>query len=594
MKTWLSYILMAVLGCAFATSCITDDDVEGMCKEGSYVSLSRVVIPSDDEKNEQITVVSVRVLIFDGTSQNIISNKLISGDNITGTYNTDYEAYIIKLNQTAIEAYAGNHYVYAVLNENAFGANLGLDAVTTMSGLNGIITNTTVAYNTIVAVPEGEEPPFLMYTYDRVNIPSGRTAANPFVIDMTGLDAGDYAFSMRRSMAKVVLESVIGGKTPDGTVLATDKLIETSAIHILDMELVNVPNRITWSDDESYTKTPYTGGYLYPASGTEGFDLGVSTNGSNTARGYYEREWLGSIKVSGTLGFTRTDELGNVWKLSSGGQGVNAYTITPSYVWNETDAKDPKNHELNAGNFAAFFVTTLDDPNNFIPGPLVPGEWVPTAININPAVWNLTGLDNTAYYIPENITENNQTAIRITASIATPIAELSEEEVNKILQEMDDKNFDGGFVGDSDGDGVMDYLDLHEDKQLWLKVLFDTAVPTQNPNGTNTWGILYSGIKYYFNGTAMVEGKDGYWAKITENEVPEKVVTITIPLNNNDGNGGGLTDHNIYRGHEYRVKLYVNKTNDAWSKSAGAATRTIQVGDEELTITGKVVATPMK
>lgn len=587
MKTWLSYMLLAVLCCTFATSCVTDDDVEGMCKGSSYVSLSRVVIPSDD-KSERITVESVRVLIFDGTSQRIISNKLISGDNIKGTYNTTYKAYIIDLNHTAIEAYAGNHYVYAVLNENAFGASLGLENVTTKGGLDDIITNTEVEYNTIVTVSAGEEPPFLMCTYDYVNIPSGSTAANPFVLDMTGLDAGDYAFSMRRSMAKVVLESVIGGKNPDGTELPNDKLIETSAIHILDMELVNVPNRITWSDDKSHTKAPYSGGYLYPASGTEGFDLGISTSGSNTANGYYERVWPGSITVSGDVSFSRTDALATLWKQQEN-SGGNSYDIVPAYIFSYDYASNRDNYDLNMGNFADFYFNEYIANGNYIPGPYVPEEWSLNDIRITPAVWTLN-MANNVYYIPENITTNEslKTAIRIKASIATPTAYFTNEEINAIIDlAIKNNDYNGGII--DDGGGIIKV----DDKKALASFLITEGKEIPDPNGSGLYGIGYEGLKSIFKATTNVTNKTGYYAKITENEVPEKVVTITIPLNNNDGEGTGADDHNIYRGHEYRVKLYVTKSDPAWSKSASPASRTINIGGEELTITGKVVATPM-
>ena len=56
----------------------------------------------------------------------------------------------------------------------------------------------------------------------------------------------------------------------------------------------------------------------------------------------------------------------------------------------------------------------------------------------------------------------------------------------------------------------------------------------------------------------------------------------------------GATNYNIYRGHEYRVKLYVTKSRDEWGRSANPASRTINIGGEELTITGKVTASPIK
>ena len=591
MKSWFKYILMAVLYGAFTTSCAPEDDLVSALYDKSYVTLSRVVIPLDNNDNtkEHITVESVRVLIFDGISGNIISNTLVSGENnISGSYDASHNAYIISLNNTAIAAYAGSHDVYVVLNENAFGANLGLGSVTTKTGMDDI-KNQPVPYNTIMAVPAGNEPLFLMCTYDRVNIPSGSTATNPFVINMTGLDNGDYAFSMRRSMAKIVLESVSGGKNPDGTVLGNNALIQTSAIHILDMELINIPNRITWNDDKSHTKTPYTGDYLYPASGTNGFDLGVSPNGSNTAKGYYERVWPGNITVSGDVTFSRTDALATLWKQQEN-SGGNSYALTPAYIFSYSYASNSDNYDLNLGNFANFYFNDYIANGNYVPGNYVPEEWTLNDVQITPAVWSLN-MENNAYYIPENITTNEslKTAIRIKASIATPTAYFTNEEINDIIDlAIKNNDYNGGIV--DDGGGIIKV----DNKKALASFLITEGKEIADPNGSGLYGIGYEGLKSIFRATTNVTHKKGYYAKITENEVPAKVVTITIPLTNNDGKGGGLDDHNIYRGHEYRVKLYVTKSRDEWGRSANPASRTINIGGEELTITGKVTASPIK
>lgn len=624
---------MAVLYGAFTTSCAPEDDLVSALHEKSYVTLSRVVIPLDNNDNtkEHITVESVRVLIFDGISGNIISNTLVSGENnISGSYDASHNAYIISLNNTAIAAYAGNHDVYVVLNENAFGANLGLGSVTTKKGMNDI-KNQPVPYNTIMAVPAGNEPPFLMCTYDKVNIPSGSTATNPFVIDMTGLDAGDYAFSMRRSMAKIVLESVWGGVKPDGnnTILGTgisfdptattdqtgngdivqiDKdgnmtggntdLAATSEVFVTKVELWNVPNSYSWAQDKD--QTVYTGNYLDPLDISSGFALDGN---------YFERNWLGDITTSGTVNFTRTDSMPAIYKYAMNGK---AYGINEVYPYN-TIEKNPDDftssgpYDLNSGNFITWIQDVYGDKNNYQEGEVVPNN-LNLQSKLNPAVWTLKG--NCAYYIPENI-GNKNTTLRVYFSIGSIMANISDEELDKIVQDAikkSDVTIEGGESGT---------VNFNESKNAVMEVirgmggyvenkseLGDGLLPNGNPvaiEDDQKYGIYYTGVKTIWSNKEPID--------VTEREGEFYVDTtnnfyIDVLLNNDDEKGFddaeddenvGSKDHNIYRGYEYRVKLYVTRSNEKWPyRNAGAASRTINIGGEELTITGKVTASPIK
>lgn len=671
MKSWFKYILMAVLYGAFTTSCAPEDDLVSALYDKSYVTLSRVVIPLDNNDNtkEHITVESVRVLIFDGISGNIISNTLVSGENnISGSYDASHNAYIISLNNTAIAAYAGSHDVYVVLNENAFGANLGLGSVTTKTGMDNI-KNQPVPYNTIMAVPAGNEPPFLMCTYDRVNIPSGSTATNPFVIDMTGLDAGDYAFSMRRSMAKIVLESVIGGVKPDGTIVGTttkwngkvsedqisgdtdnQDLIATSAVHILGVELINVPNQFYWNHDGSdpTTQSPYNVTYHTDA-------IPIATSDFNLTEKYFDREWPGDITASGVVPFTRVDALYSIWKTDDN-KGSKPYVIiseadalndpatyynwlitdhpvypaitdnkaqTISYaeynktaynydkytideegiihLWNtsgvEMDLPNNSSYLLNSGNFTTWFKENFgNSTGNFEPGTPVAGTPSVTA-KINPAVWVLDFNQN-SYYIPENIPQDEEsyTKLRITASIAIPTAILDEKKVNDAINKQDTG---GTLIQD---EGTLDMSDTNIQKYMFAK-------GTMTPYTADTQGarygyhaLKYSGLNRVYTGEVQVDEGKGQYDAITG--MTAKKVVIEVPLTNDtyENKNGDVnnwkedtdTDHNIYRGHEYRVKLYVTKSNDEWRRSANPASRTINIGGEELTITGKVTASPIK
>ena len=658
MKSWFKYILMAVLYGAFTTSCAPEDDLVSALYDKSYVTLSRVVIPLDNNDNtkEHITVESVRVLIFDGISGNIISNTLVSGDNnISGSYDASHNAYIISLNNTSIAAYAGNHDVYAVLNENAFEANLGLGSVKTKTGMDDI-KNQPVPYNTIMAVPTNQEPPFLMCTYDKVNIPSGSTAANPFVIDMTGLDAGDYAFSMRRSMAKIVLESVIGGVRPDGTIVGTttkwngnvnvdqipddtdnQDLIATSAVHILGVELINVPNQFYWNHDGSdpTTQSPYNVTYHTDA-------IPIATSDFNLTEKYFEREWPGIINGTGEVEFTRTDAMYSMWKIQKN-SGSNAYAVydpkdieaNPDkyYYWGisggsipmpstgikcdipysdamktasnfshytidengiihlfdtsgrEFDAPNNSMYTLNKGNFIKFFQENYGNMSgNFVPGRPIAGA-MKTTPYIDPSVWSLK-FNNVSYYIPENITNNsdNYTKLRITASVAIPTVKLDPDEVNKAINAQGGS---GELVGE---EGMIDMTDENIINYLYAK---GEMLP--HPTKEGYYALAYAGLKRMYKGTVTVSNAEGRYEKMSGFDA--QVVTFEIPLNNDEIEGGTDVNqnHNIYRGHEYRVKLYVTRSNENWpSRNAGADSRTINIGGEELTITGKVTASPIK
>ena len=116
-----------------------------------------------------------------------------------------------------------------------------------------------------------------------------------------------------------------------------------------------------------------------------------------------------------------------------------------------------------------------------------------------------------------------------------------------------------------------------------------------HPTKEGYYALAYAGLKRMYKGTVTVSNAEGRYEKMSGFDA--QVVTFEIPLNNDEIEGGTDVNqnHNIYRGHEYRVKLYVTRSNENWpSRNAGADSRTINIGGEELTITGKVTASPIK
>ena len=214
------------------------------------------------------------------------------------------------------------------------------------------------------------------------------------------------------------------------------------------------------------------------------------------------------------------------------------------------------------------------------------------AVVIDPAVWELQ-FDNAAYYIPENITANttNQTKLRIKLSIATPSAYFTQAEIQGLIDQFIEEN--PGYVGDLVQDeGSIALTKANIDKFLWVKGNF---VP--NAKDPNAYAIQYGGLKREFKGETDVTNKAGsYQAIIGTNVTP---YIIEVPLNNTVA-----TDHNIYRGHEYRVKLYVTKKSSAnWTPVAEAnrsvtyhelPAMTTRGGESDLCIAAEVIATPVE
>ena len=589
---------MCLLATFILCSCNLTDETAIKDENKTFSTLTRSTFTVQD--GETLTVDAVRVLVFDANG-NKVSNTTFDVDDANVSYSKDENNNtIISFDNVKFETRMGSNIIYVVLNENAFGANLttALNAVTNVDQMEAIRTK-GIAFSEVIAVPEGNELPFLMCAYDTVNVTSGSESA-PSAIDMTGLTSDSYAFNMRRSMAKVVIESIEGGVDMNGNPITDQTLLtETSAIHILDVELINVPNTFYWNDDEiegtsnQFEAKTYNGDYLYPRG--NGFDLGVSSDGSNTDQGYYERVWNGEITVSGSITFTRTDMLETLYKTAENSGNNGAYGLTPNYVFTYDYASNPANHFLNMGGFADFYFNTYITGGNYVPGPYTPKEWNLSSIQIQPSTWTLS-LDKQAYYIPENITtdKNNQTAIRIRASIATPTAYITDEEINKIIDEaIKNNNYNGGIVGEGNVIKV-------GDKKALSAFLGSKGQAVPDPNGSGMYAIAYYGVQSIFEATTSVTNQSGFYAKIVEGEAT-RYLDIVLPLYN--GNTG---DANVYRGHEYKVKLRINKSPDAedsaWTSAEANRSvtyhelpaMTTRGGESDLCIAAEVIATPVE
>lgn len=617
--------LTALLGVFSACNTVLDDPLPA--SGNHFLTLSRVVINATDNI-EYVDIETARVLIFDANG-NCVTNQLFG---IQGEYDNNNKAYILNFGNAKIDARYGTNHVYVVLNEETGGLTTSLETEgLTKAQMDGIRSG-KIPYTELIPVEKDEngkdkELPFVMCVYDQVNVTERVQALN-----LTGFgDRGTpvYGYGMRRTMAKMVLESIIGGVSPDGTIVGTNEkwngdletdqtvndiviidqngnmsggntaLASTSEVFVTKVELLNVPNVYSWAQDknDSQDQTVYGGGYLTAQDISAGFT--PNTN-------YLSRSWPGNIKANGTIDFSRTDHFPVFWKQEAN-QGTNSYDLQEAYAFaSEPDPKS-KDAEFNSGNFIPW-VTALYAGDRIIEGEIVPEfESMELESSLNPAVWTLDG-NETAYYIPENIVsdEAKSTMLRVYFSIGVVTAEIDPDIIKAII----DKSLADEKVPIIKEDGTIIEI---TGKDVSYVISQAKAIKNSSPrdgyiggiayDGNEItaekdweWGICYDGINAIWHGKDVaITDQDGYYFINTAD--PTRTLYIDVPLNNDTNQGidntTGADDHNIYRGHEYRVKLYVTKSDPAWSKSASPASRTINIGGEELTITGKVVAKPM-
>lgn len=658
----MRYILrasMAMMALLFLSCVNTEDPTQGATVRLKLTGGIAVNQPADDatravSESESLTVNSMRVLIFNNGA--LVSNNLFTSDYYTIDGTGDNWIVSMKDNDEAyVEARYGANDVYVVLNEAAGGLTASLNAVPDKTAMEALRTG-KVAYTDLIAVDDdNDEPGFLMCVYDEVNIDTTKTK-----LDMTGIGTSTYGFPMRRTMAKVVLESVVGGVGTNNIIVGTSTywngnastdqipddtsntdLIATSAVHILGLDLVNVPTHYYWQQDE-YPSTNH-----YPASPTtyRADPIPVAQYTGQNSSEYFAREWAGSISASGIVPFTRMDNLFSIWKTKAN-HGGQAYAIISEdtalnnpdnyYIWGITGNADfptpapdmtiskaeankegythytmdsngyihlwnnnteiltaPQGQFLfNSGNFISWFKDNYNaSSGNFTPGTPVAGAPEGVAATIDPAVWKLN-FNNQSYYIPENINTDasKQTKLHITASIAVPTAKLDPKAVDDAI-----KALGNGAVGEL----VQDEAKLNmTDTENILKYMYAKGTMVPHPTKTGYYALVYAGLSRVYTGKVTVKATEGNGQYDAITGMTAQKVTIEVPLNNEDA-----TDHNIYRGHEYKVKLYVTKKKANWTPVAEAnrsvtyhelPAMTTRGGESDLCIAAEVIATPVE
>ena len=592
-----------------------------------------VTIPdaAADTRAEAIkpTVETLRVLTFNSSGA-LMGNVLLQGSELGIAADASNHWIITIPTDTFVEASYGDNHVYVVLNESVAGITEQLTAANLTQTQMETIREGKVAYNELIPVTEGEEPPFIMCVYDVVNVSQSQTTLN-----LTGLDSDDdepiYGFPMRRTMAKIVLESVYGGVGADGKIIGTDitynpssttdqtgtgdtsnkRLINAGEIFIHKVELINVPKSYSWRQNVNENVT-------YPSvNGYSAFNMTSELPTQSGSPNFLARNWYGSISASGTVGFTREDHLGGIW-LASTNSGTNSYDYGEKY-YDITKGGDRSFYEknlngqvaLNEGNFPPWLAGAYDDM------PIIPGEVIPTTpqlnnIEVDPSPWNID--IGRGYYIPENIpanTNDSHTKLRVYYKMADISATIDEDKMMAAIKEtiqngdFDIVQDDGNTVDFSTPEGKAYFYSLGYWRSQQGYVQNDYINGTRPENdwkdgSGNTYktgtdviyaGYTWSGLKVVVKGDGItVNGvKNGYYfASLATNET---VGYIDVPLYNPTTDG--VSDNNVYRGTEYKVKLYVTDKLNPVSQSGNVTYHQLPTmtrsGAEDLCIAAEVV-----
>lgn len=630
----MKYILrasMAMVALLFLSCVNTEDPTQGATVRLKLTGGIAVNQPADDATravsgSEQLTVNSMRVLIFNNSA--LVSNTLFtSGFTVDGSGDN----WIVSMGADAyVDARYGENDVYVVLNENAGGLTEQLNAVQTKTQMETLRAG-KVEYTELIAVDNNNEPGFLMCVYDKVDINSTKTT-----LDMTGLGSSTYGFPMRRTMAKVVLEAIYGGVDTDNKILGTDitydptsatdqtgtgdkvtldkngntvgttgnlALANTSEVFVSKVELINVPKEYNWvqmKDDSQNNVESSTSNFLPAQNISEAY---VLPENPIPSQNYMQRVWKGSIIASGKVGFSRIDSFPIFYKQEAN-KGGNSYDIKEAYPFGSEPDPKSDDAEFNSGNFIPW-VSNLYSGEQIIEGIVTPKlETLDLISELNPAAWSVATVDGkNKYYIPENIQSNttNKTMLRVYLSIGTVMVDIDEEEIQKII----DKGLQDEEIPVIKEDGTQITITGKD-----VSYVIEQAKAIQNPTtigdglGSNgqaiaqdlAWGICYSGINAIWSGSYDgITNQEGYYFVDVTSKVSNYYVDIPLAPENN----------NIYRGHEYKVKLYItrNNSNANWTPVAEAnrsvtyhelPAMTTRGGESDLCIAAEVIATPVE
>ncbi len=640
----MKYILrasIAMVAVLFLSCVNTEDPMHNATVRLKLTGGIAVNQPADDitraASDESLTVESLRVLIFNNSA--LVSNKLFESG---FSFDNSGDNWIVSMDGDAyVDARYGVNAVYVVLNEDTGGLTSSLEGITTQQEMEDLRKG-TVAYTELIPVDNNNEPPFLMCVYDNnVNITATKTE-----LDLTGLGDPTYGFPMRRTMAKVVLETIYGGVSTDGKILGTEivydpnsatdqtgtgdkvtldkngiptvestgnkELAGTSEVFVSKLEILNVPTEYSWAQEKDNSQNNVTSSassFLPPQDISTAY---VLPENPIPSQNYMQRVWNGSIVASGSIDFSRTDSFPSFYRTHATSGGSNAYQLEEAYIYSSEPSSSQLATSFNSGNFFDFVQEDIYGPESeIIEGIVTPKfETLNLTSSIDPSAWSVAFVEGkNQYYIPENIqtASSNRTMLRVYLSIGKVMVDVDPEKIKQIIDDaLSSENLP---IIKEDGEQII------ITKGNLNTVVTGMAQAIQNPTtvgdglgskgqniGTSydsAWGICYTGINAIWSGNySGITNQEGYYfVDVTSNQTN---YYIDIPLYNNDK----PDDHNIYRGHEYRVKLYVTKKSSAnWTPVAETnrsvsyhelPMMTTRGGESDLCIAAEITTIPTK
>ena len=566
-------------------SCIYDapvvDQVENEADD-TYLSFrsTQITLPDNGTGTsvESITLNTLRILVFSKATGQIVTNEVfdISNRPVATKVGSNW---VIDFSGIAVATKPGLSVVYVVLNEDvsAVGSlplTTALNSLTNLAGMQALV-NTPLSYAAPLRVtyqPDGitpNEPPFVMSTFDELDILPARPSTNPNLADLRGPSEGQKGFELDRTMAKVTIESVsnipyVGGPTTDN--------VQTSYIFILKMGLVKVPQSYLWSPNRLQTNPPVPPTSTYPVPPyTESYQaLNFPLPDPNL--NYYDRDWDGNIKLDFTASTYEMQEAkkSRIW-YTGDASGSNAFSSDSSVLDYNIRTKPGINSsvffstynndisqivpvDLNSGNFTSFV--------NAVYGSSSDGDYLPSIYKIlTPQITpNVTGGNwtlkekNISYYVPENILVNksdtvNSTKLYVKAVKATVAMPESIVEGDFTLTSQSWGNWiystqaGGTNIGTLGGNEFKLFM-----RTLWRYKLDTIMVGTESRIIVRHY---WEGLIRYRQGSITGTIEDAEFQNIASGT---NVKNFYLPIKNTPETS---VDYNIYRNHEYKFSVHV-------------------------------------
>lgn len=299
---------------------------------------------SGDEATYDVN--SIRVAVFKklggaASSDLVVVNEYYpNGFDIIGSENGKTDNYTVAVRPVLeLDQNTDDYYVYVVLNESGYILKGGDDLPTKLNALADrsemdALLATPAVYSTGVT-----EAPYCLMSASKAIHFADTPGAKDRPMDVkfnatsgpvpTG-SSDPVDESLRRNMAQITVEGIESIATDGATYAA-----ELPKIFVLDVKLVNVPADMTWSAAPGSTST-----------NTDNVTLPI---GEANAKGYYDRNWDGSVYKDVDVTVTRRED-------------TDARYYRSTWGWDYTKHEQAKNLDKYGWTFDASDAVTFNDP----------------------------------------------------------------------------------------------------------------------------------------------------------------------------------------------------------------------------------------